>query len=190
MDDAQQQPEDLVDDTENVEVTDEAVVESDPNLEKITELEKSLALEKEARLRLLADFQNFKKRSEAEKLEFRSFTNTNMLQQIADVVDDYERALTHEQDIEQYKDSEFYKGMQVVKAKLKSILEENGLKEIEVKPGDKFDPAMMEALTAMPVEDESDVNKVINVHNNAYIYQDTKQVFRTAKVVIGKLKNE
>jgi molecular chaperone GrpE len=199
----QQKPEDLDDELSGEQVKEESEIktedevaaleseetkEPDQHLEKVVELEKNLASEKEARLRLLADFQNYKRRSEEEKLEFRSFTNKTMLQQIADVVDDYERALAHQQDVSQFKNTEFYKGMQIVKSKLKSILEENGLDEVEIKEGDKFDPDLMEALTASPVEDESKVNSVTEVHNNAYIYKDTQQVFRTAKVVIGKQK--
>lgn len=149
------------------------------------QLEGELTQEKQARMQLLADFVNYRKRVETDMGEMKISANKAMLQQIIDVVDDFDRAIQLEGDKVDH-DNDFYQGVLIIRRKFTELLTNYGLEEVKVEVGGAFDPAMMEALTTAPVADKKQVNKIVHVAGKGYMNKDTKKVFRTAKVIIGK----
>ena len=87
-------------------------------------------------LRALADYQNILKRVERERKEYIAFANENVLQKLLPVVDDLKKAAHHIKD----------EGIQLIYKKLVSLLESEGVKRIEFKETDPFDPAIMECI--------------------------------------------
>jgi len=103
-------------------------------------------------LRLQADFDNYKKRLEKEKVEFIKFANEEIITEILKIIDDFERAveagkIKHDFDI-------LYKGIEMIHKDFKEFLKQKGLKEIETK-GKPFNPHEHEAIEV--VEDEETI---------------------------------
>ena len=84
--------------------------------------------------RLMADFQNYKKRTEKEKADVYSFANEKIMTDLLQVVDNFERALESDTEDEAYRE-----GMKMILRQLLDIMEAAGLEEIEAK-GEEFDP--------------------------------------------------
>jgi len=86
-------------------------------------------------LRLLADFQNYKRRTEKEKSDIYAYANEKILSDLIEVIDDFERALSHEDSIS----GSYVEGMNMIFKNLKGVLEKAGLTEIDAL-GAGFDP--------------------------------------------------
>jgi molecular chaperone GrpE len=153
-------------------------VASDDELEKAKE---ELQAQKEKYLRLVAEFDNFRKRSARENLEFRQTAGKEVIVSLLDVLDDCDRAekqLQNTGDIEQVKE-----GVQLVFSKLRSVLQSKGLKAMQSIHTD-FDVEKHEAITEIPVQDQSLKGKVIDEVQKGYYLND--KLIRFAKVVVGK----
>ncbi|MCI8647184.1 MAG: nucleotide exchange factor GrpE [Firmicutes bacterium] len=85
-------------------------------------------------MRLMADFQNYKKRVEKEKSDIYSYANEKLATELLTVLDNFERALEHEGE-----DKSFKEGMEMIFKQLFDVLEKAGLKEIPAL-GEEFDP--------------------------------------------------
>ena len=85
-------------------------------------------------MRLMADFRNFKKRAEKEKLDIYAYANEKIVIGLLDVLDNFERALEHES-----ADPAYAEGMKMIFKQLMGVLKESGLKEIKTQ-GESFDP--------------------------------------------------
>ena len=92
-------------------------------------------------LRLMADFQNYKKRSEKEKADIYAFANEKIILELLDVIDNYERALSHQGE----EGSVLQEGMAMIYKQFKGVLEKNGVVEIEAL-GQDFDPSLHNAV--------------------------------------------
>jgi molecular chaperone GrpE (heat shock protein) len=164
--------------------------QSEENLEAFSLKEENdtlrLELEKEknAKLMAMADLQNYRKRMEAEKAKFGVLSNMQLVMQILEVIDDIQLAMSDEQlDLERAKEM-----LKISQDKLLAGLVVAGLEKVEVKIGDKFDPAMMEAVTTVPVESEDKDNTIVAVISSAFRYAGQTDLVKTAKVVVGKYK--
>ncbi len=136
-------------------------------------------------LRLLAEFENVRKRSEREKIEFVKYANEELLSQFLNVLDDLERSVeaakANHQDY-----SAFLKGIEMVMAHIYEMLKKNNVKPIEA-VGKKFDPHCHEALMQGETNEfEDDV--VMEEFQKGYKYGD--RVVRTAKVKVAKRKEQ
>ena len=132
-------------------------------------------------LRLQADLENIRKRTEKERQEFVKFANENIIFELLNVLDDLERTIelaqTKHQDL-----SAFLKGVEMILAHLYEMLKKYDVKPIEAK-GKIFDPNFHEAL--MQVEDNSlPDHTVIEELQRGYLLND--RVIRTAKVSVSK----
>lgn len=85
-------------------------------------------------MRLMADFQNYKKRVEKEKSDIYSYANEKLATELLTVLDNFERALEHEGENDSFKE-----GMEMIFKQLFDVLEKAGLKEIPAL-GEEFDP--------------------------------------------------
>lgn len=113
-------------------------------------------------MRLMADFRNFKKRTEKEKLDIYAYANEKIVAGLLEVVDNFERALDHEST-----DSAYAEGMRMIFRQLLGVLEDSGLEEIKAHK-ESFDPNFHNAVMT---EDnpEFESGKVTEVLQKGYI---------------------
>ena len=112
-------------------------------------------------MRLMADFQNYKKRTEKEKSDIYAYANEKIVTQLLEVLDNFERALSHE-----CADEGYAKGMEMIFRQLSDVLEKAGLEEIKAL-GEDFDPNFHNAVMT---EDNADYEsgKVTGVMQKGY----------------------
>lgn len=127
--------------------------------------------------RLQADFENFKKQTEKQNRNIIKFANENLIKNILDSYEDFERALKNSKTKEELKE-----GVELIHSKLKNTLEKEGLKEIPAK-GEKFDPFKHEALL---VENNKDFEngEIIEELMKGYTLKD--KVIKYSKVKVCK----
>jgi molecular chaperone GrpE len=127
-------------------------------------------------LRLAADFENYKKRAAREREEYVRLANERLVKELLPVLDDLERALAA---VTEHEEANVEEGVRLVHRSLASLLERNGVKEIDTTG--KFDPHVHEALLSQPSEAEE--GSVIDVVQKGYAIGD--RVVRPARVVIA-----
>ena len=152
-----------------------------PKLKEVEELTKKNVEINDKYLRLSAEFDNYKKRTLKEKMELIKSGGENVLMGILPVIDDFERAmdsLNKTNDINAVKE-----GINLIYGKFKEFINQKGIKEIESKNND-FDTDLHEAITKIPVGDESLKGKIVDVIQKGYFLND--KVIRYSKVVIGE----
>jgi len=142
-------------------------------------LQAELAESKDKYLRLYSEFENFRRRTSREKLEMIQSANEQLLQNLLPVVDDFERAEKSFRE-KNDKDSE---GFFLIQNKFKKILEQHGVKIMDVQQGYEFNPDIHEAITQVPAPNEKLKGKVVDVVEKGYLLND--KVIRYAKVVVG-----
>lgn len=181
-------PETEIEDTLNDGATEAGDSEYDGQSSEIEALKKMLqeredALEKEKKeyLFLMADFDNFKKRTLREKSEIIKNGAENVIKGILPILDDFERG------IDAIKDdataASVKEGMELIYNKLVKYLQQNGVKEIPTDNAD-FDVDLHEAIAMVPVDDEAKKGKVIDTIAKGYTLND--KVIRHAKVAVGQ----
>ena len=172
---------------EKKEDTKKGFLKKDPKKEKIAQLEKEvetlnekIAKEKDDYIRLMAEFDNFRRRTSQEKLEIVSMASTETIKGLLPVLDDCERAMNV---LKESKDSEAAKeGTELIYHKLMAYLQSKGLAVIEAL-GQPFDTDLHEAVAQFPVQEEDKKGKVFDVVQTGYTLNG--KVIRFAKVVVG-----
>jgi len=134
-------------------------------------------------LRLAADFDNFRKRTQSEKEELIKFANCEMLKKITTVIDTFERAEEHLKDIEDFK--VIKESYEVAIKQFSDTLNKIGLEEISCL-GEKFDPNEHEAITQIPT-DEYEPDCIASVMQKGYKYED--KIVRPALVGVAVKKD-
>lgn len=146
----------------------------------LVELQLELDTEKDKYLRLFAEFENYKRRTGKERVEFFKTANEDVLFSILPVLDDFDRAL---KEIDKSDDTNL-KGIKLISNKLNETLKLKGLVAIETKPGDAFNADIHEAITQIPAPSKKMKGKIIDVIEKGYTLGD--KIIRYPKVVIGK----
>jgi molecular chaperone GrpE len=147
----------------------------------IEKLEEELKEAKDKHLRLAAEFDNFKRRNAKERIELIQTAGKEVITNLLDVLDDYERAqkqLETSDDVTQVKE-----GISLIFNKLKTILQAKGLKPMETINKD-FNPDLHEAITEIPAPNDELKGKVLDEVVKGYYLND--KIIRHAKVVVGK----
>ena len=191
--------EEQIDETvENVENNEQAQQEVTPELEitensadseevaddlqaKYDELEKKNQSLQNDYLRLMAEFDNYRKRTLKEKAELLKCGGEDAIKKILPVIDDFERAmdaLEKSDDIQAVKE-----GVSLIYNKFRSYLDNNGVKEIPA-VGETFDTELHEAITTFPAQTPEQKGKVIDCRTKGYKLND--KVIRYSKVVVGE----
>jgi molecular chaperone GrpE len=148
--------------------------------QKIAALEEAAAKDKDDYLRLMAEFDNYRRRTSQEKLELVSMASTDTIKGLLPVLDDCERALKV---LLESNDSDAAKeGTELIYSKLMNYLKSKGLAVIEAM-GQTFDTDLHEAVAQFPVEDEEKKGQVFDVVQTGYTLNG--KVIRFAKVVVG-----
>lgn len=148
-----------VDAEENGEATSEETsgeesVESSQAVEEGSSEENPELLQlKDKYLRTLAEYENFRKRSEKEKAQMFELGAKSIIEALLPVVDNFERALSHVQ--EEEKDSPFVKGIEGIYKQIQKMFADCNIQEIEAL-GKKFDPALHNAVMT---EEEGDAEE-------------------------------
>ena len=150
-------------------------------LDRIEELEQELTESKDKFLRLFAEFDNFKKRTAKERMDFRATAGMDTLQAFLPVMDDFDRAKKVAENEDN--DEVFSEGVKLVYQKLKSVLTSKGIKVME-STGETFDPELHEAITEIPAPTEDMQGKIIDTIEQGYYLHD--KIVRYARVVVGK----
>ena len=130
-------------------------------------------------LRLMAEFETFRRRSAEDRLELVSSASAETIKGLLPVLDDCERALAL---LEESSDEAAKEGTALIYNKLMAYLKTKGLEKIEAK-GQKFDTDFHEAVAQLPVQDDSLKGMVYDVVENGYLLRG--KVLRFAKVVVG-----
>jgi molecular chaperone GrpE len=153
-------------------------VAEESELEKIkTELEE----QKDKFVRIVAEFENFKRRNAKERVELIQTAGREVITDLLDVLDDCDRA---QKQIEKSEDSkEIKKGVLHVFNKLRNALAARGLKPMETIHSE-FDPDLHEAITEIPAPTDDLKGKVVDEVVKGYYLND--KIIRHAKVVVGK----
>ena len=147
--------------------------------QQIAELTDNLAKEKDSYLRLMAEFETFRRRSAEDRLALISSASAKTIEGLLPVLDDCERAIEM---LSKSSDEAAKEGTMLIYNKLMDYLKTQGLARIEAK-GEVFDTDFHEAVTQFPAPSEDLKGKVIDVVQTGYTLGG--KVLRYAKVVVG-----
>ena len=130
-------------------------------------------------VRLMADFDNYKKRASKEKSDVIQFGNEGLLKDILPVIDNIERLLTYSYREGTWKS--FQEGIELLLAEINKTLSKYGVEPIEAL-GKPFDPNVHQAMQRAET-DEVDANMVVEVYQKGYSYRD--RLLRPSLVVVS-----
>jgi len=169
-------------------VVDEEAEASEALVKKLKDKIKILEKEKQEYMngwqRERADFINYKKRVEEEKIEVVKYANEGLLEEITQVLDSFEMAFSNKEVWEKV-DKNWRVGVEYIHTQLLKILDENNFKSMNPL-GEKFDPKFHIAVEHIVTEDEKKDGVITEVKNKGYILND--RVMKAAQVVVAELK--
>lgn len=134
-------------------------------------------------LRLAAEFENYRKRARGEMSESWVRAQADLVRRLLDSLDDLERV--GHQDPEQATKESLVEGVDLVYRKLLRALEDAGLELLDP-AGERFDPAVMEAMMRVPTEEEEEDDTVSQVLQKGYAFQG--HLVRPARVAVRKVE--
>lgn len=147
---------------------------------QVAELTDKLAKEKDDYIRLLAEFETFRRRSAEDRLSLTASAAADTVKGILPVLDACERAMEM---LASSADEAAIEGTNLIYNKLMDYLKTKGLDKIEAK-GEKFDTDLHEAVRPIPAPSEDLKGKVVDVIQTGYTFNG--KVLRYAKVVVGE----
>ncbi len=163
------------------EIAEEIVEEVDEKDAKLAELTERCADLADKNLRMMAEFDNFRRRTAKEKIELQKTAGERIFQDMLPLVDDFERAkaaMQQTEDIESLR-----QGIDLIYNKFITFLEKNDVRQIDTTDAD-FDTDFHEAITQFPAPTPEQKGKVIDCTQKGYTLGD--KVIRYAKVVVGE----
>ncbi len=158
------------------------------NSEKRSEKEveavrRQLEEEKERCLRLSAEFENLRKRTQKEKEEFVKYANEKLILELIDIMESFERGLENTKGSNNKE--KLIQGMELIYKQLKNVLEKNGLVPIKAL-GEKFDPYKHEAMMQTP-SDDNEEGTILEEFARGYMLNN--KVIRYSKVRVSRNKD-
>jgi len=132
-------------------------------------------------IRLYAEFDNFRKRTNKERIDLINSASAGVMKDMLTILDDFERAILNNENVEDIQAVK--EGFQLIYQKFKGILESKGLKPMAAK-GEPFDSELHEAIANIPAPTEEDKGKVVDDVEKGYYLNE--KVIRFAKVVVGQ----
>lgn len=172
----------------SAEANEETTAETDNSTEKETtepDYHAELLELKDKHLRLYSEFENYRRRTAKEKIEHTQLANKNMMAALIPVLDDFQRA---EGSINQAEDQDAkadiaFDAIGILQKRFRTVLEQQGLKEMESPIGQPLDTDIHEAITTTPAPSEDLKGKVVDQIEKGYFLNN--KVVRFAKVVVG-----
>lgn len=153
----------------------------EPQTDRVEELTRQLEEMKDKYLRLTAEFDNYRKRTLKEKADLLKYASEEVLKDLLPVIDDLDRALKA---IETANDiGPVKEGISLIVNKFNDFLKAKGVKEIDA-VGQELDTDLHEAITKIPVQDDAQKGKIVDVIQKGYLLHD--KVMRYSKVVVGE----
>ncbi len=184
---AEQQPEEVLEQMENgADEIAEPELNGSENEQDLDNQANSVGLQqqldemKDKYIRMIAEFDNYKKRSIREKLDFMKSAAQDTLSALLPVLDDFDRAKKFAEGKE---GANWDTGVDLVYQKLYTVVRNKGLEPMD-STGQTFDPDMHEAITEIPSPTEEMKGKVVDTIEKGYRLND--KIIRHAKVVVGK----
>lgn len=166
---------------DNIELEEKA----DQNNDLENNLEKEIEILKEEKLRLLAEMENLRKRSEKDKIDSIKYGNTNLARDLLSPYDNLVRAqeAIHEKEELTKMESNILVGLTMVKKELMAAFEKHGVKKIEIGENEKFDPNLHQAV--LEIEDnEKDEGIIVQVNQDGFTIFD--RLLRPTMVGVSK----
>ncbi|MCR5815604.1 MAG: nucleotide exchange factor GrpE [Ruminococcus sp.] len=163
---------------EQAEAAGDTAEPTEPELTPEQKLEAELADQKDKYLRLMAEYDNFRKRSAKERLELTDNVKASAVSEILPMIDNFERALAAE-----CSDDTFKKGIEMIYKQFGDALTKLGVKPMELE-GKEFDPNFATAVSTVE-NDELGENTVAQVLQNGYTIGD--KVVRPAVVIVANV---
>jgi len=148
-------------------------------LDPFKKLQDDLSEAKDKYVRLYAEFDNHRRRTSKEKLELIQNANEELIVAMLPIMDDFERAEKASTEAEKAG----AEGFLLIKNKLVKVMDQYGVKVMDIAAGSDFDPDFHEAITQVPSPDEAMKGKIVDVIEKGYLLNE--KVIRFAKVVIG-----
>jgi len=145
--------------------------------EKKDNIEELLSKEKDSHLRLIAEFDNFRKRTGKERITLLATAGQDIINSLLPIIDDLERAIEANNFNNEH-------GIVLIYKKLITILESKGLKEMPNPIGKELNTEMHEAISVVPTKKKKEKNKIIDTVEKGYLLGEI--VIRHAKVVVAK----
>lgn len=181
-------------DKSDIEMYDDVTVDSEEDtgiaVKKLRKQLKECAHEKQEYLdgwqRLRADFANYKAREGESKEDFVKFAKEGLISELIPVVDSFEMAFANKEAWENV-DENWRKGVEYIHTQLETVLENNGLKELDPL-GSKFDPAQHTSIETIRTDDPKKDHVICEVVQKGYIMND--KVIRSPRVKIYEYSTE
>lgn len=178
--DVQPQEDDSTADTA-AELVNEELSQIDALTKQINDTQAALEKEKKEYMFLMAEFDNFRKRTLKEKSEILRNGAESAMKGLLPIIDDFERGIDA---IKDSADADAVKeGMTLIYNKFVKYLEQNGVKAMDT-AGKDFDPDIHEAIAMVPAQDPAQKGKIIDTVSKGYIMND--KVLRHAKVAVAQ----
>jgi molecular chaperone GrpE len=172
-------------DIEFEEANEEGEVDARTTIKKLREKIKKLESEKQEYLdlsqRTRADYANFKKEVETNRVSERKFATKRFIEELLPVLDSYDMAQGNKEAWEKV-DQNWRMGIEYIFGQLRTVLEGEGVTQFG-KVGDTFDPHLHESMEQVAVENEGDNDKIVKILQNGYKMNDI--VLRPARVHTG-----
>ncbi len=146
--------------------------------EKIKELEEKVHSLEDTLLRKIAEFENYKRRTENDQMNLLKYAAESFILKILPVYDDLQRSVNH---LNEDNNDSVREGLKLVLNKFTKVFDDQGINKIEAK-GEEFDVEYHEALMQQP-NNEFPSNTVLEEIETGYVYKD--KVIRHAKVVVS-----
>lgn len=188
--------EEIMDDTTHTDdvsfedVNEEGEVDAKTTIKKLREKIKKLEGEKQEYLdlsqRTRADYANFKKEVDTNRVSERKFATKRFIEELLPVLDSYDMAKGNVEAWEKV-DQNWRIGIEYIFNQFKTVLENEGVVQFG-KVGDTFDPQLHESMQQVNVENEGDNDKIMKVLQNGYKMNDS--ILRPARVHTGHFKKE
>ncbi len=173
------------DDVSFEDVNEEGEVDTRTTIIKLREKLKKAEGEKQEYLdlsqRTRADYANFKKEVESNRISDRKFATKRFIEELLPVLDSYDMAQSNKEAWEKV-DQNWRMGIEYIFAQLRTVLEGEGVTQFG-KVGDIFNPKLHESMEQVNVENESDNDKIMKVLQNGYKMNGT--ILRPARVYTG-----
>jgi molecular chaperone GrpE len=173
-------------DETKVTVPNEATAPADVNeaadtiKKEVAECKQALAGWQEKYMRLVADFENYKKRSSKEQATWAQMARTTIIADLLPIIDNFDRAMAHKKNSNDTAELQSWmSGIAMIYQSFHDFLKKVGVREV---PYDTFDPHYHEAL--VQVESDKGAGHIVEVLEKGY--QLDEQVLRPAKVSVGK----
>tara|TARA_Y100001935_G_scaffold238723_1_gene225575 strand:+ start:46 stop:624 length:579 start_codon:yes stop_codon:yes gene_type:complete len=155
---------------------------NDKNLILIKDLKMKLEEQKNKNIKLLAEFDNYQKRTILEKENSRKYDGLNLIKDLLPIFDDIDRTINHKDDVDT---NSMLEAINMINSKLQNFLSKNSITKIDALKQD-FNPVYHEAL--LQQESTIEEGKVIEEYEKGYLYHD--KIIRHSKVVVSKGKNK